>query len=450
MERKKPYFVLPLLITRYSKKIAEERGEKARLNVHALKTAIENTEYYKETFGHDETDHSKALMNRLKTIATLDGTNDMKISITLSDLYALNELFEEELNLTNIPIFTHGVNLLHIFELQQRLDYFIPAVWNDHVESLVTNMFHNRTFEALQESEYLPKFIKYAHVRQRERSIEAYKHTNWYKSLHNNDIHARLSCSHTYANPAVEIILAEKIFNVEPFKPVDKNLQRKNWLPFYTYFPDIKEQEKSAFNLPMEMIEEYMPEHADSMNNKRCIIVNGQPYISDNRNEYPLKKEHINYGVLILKAVEPPKNVKVTSIIYGSLFATYAPVNLAIADRLLSGKNPVPFIIPRHKSVKEPHVLMIVVKATIGVNEQLIEKYGSIENIGEKEEWRSVKEIEVVDATLSYYNARNNSWNIKESLKTANENIKSGDEDSDQWYIQGLGKYRTTKPDYPD
>lgn len=448
--KKKPYFVLPLLIARYLKVSAAKKGEKARLNVHALKTAIENTQYYREAFKHDETDHSKALMNRLNSITKQDVNNDLKIHITLSDLYALNELFEEELNLTNIPILSYGVNLLYMFELEQRLDYFIPAVWNDEAESLVSNVFHTRTFEALQESEYLPNFIKYAHVRQREKNIEVYKNTDWYKSLNDNDPHVRLACSNNYKNPAVEVILAEKIFNVEPFTPVDEDLQRKNWLPFYTYFPDVEEQEKSAFNMPMEMIENNMPEHAESMKDKRSIIVNGTAYISDNRNEYPLKKEHINYGVLILRTCEPPKNAKVNAVTHGVIFATYAPVNLAIADRLLSGKKPVPFILPRLKSVKEPHVLMIVVKATIGVNKQLIEKYGSIDNIGEKEEWRSVREIEIVDATLSYYNERNRTWNIKESMKTAKQISKSGDEDNDQWYIQGLGKHRITKPDYPN
>jgi len=364
---------------------------------------------------------------------------DEGVNMTLRDLKALNAIFEGEDKLTHMPILTEEVDLLNVFAAERNMDFLVPAFYSKEVSTYVSNRFHIRAFEIIQDN-LRHIFIQYKDVVNRKRNnkqphIEDYKeqHCEWYESINNKSDRVRLCCGNMFLSPAMESILAEKVFSVKPFDGIQRfNANEPDkFLPFYVCYPDEKLDRKSinssSFHAPPSVALQIAVKEKDkkkakgNLENKRCMIINGKIYASDRREDIGKIDRHVNYGAFILRLAEPhPDNREATSTAFGCIFGSYAPANLAIAERLFSGKYKNPFIVPSLRNLKTPHVLITIVKTIVGVREVIKDQFkGKV--MPDDIEWREVKEIHIEESYLYEYRCDTDIWSIKESLSRAND-----------------------------
>jgi len=362
---------------------------------------------------------------KLSRLAGKTDKRDDEINISLADLKAFNHILDEEDKLTSLALLTKDRHFLKIFGAETQLDLFIPARFNTEVHSNVSNLFHLRVLEMLQRSNSVNLHIKFWDVVNKVADMELIRKTDWYNSLDDKGNSIRMTCGNGFINSAVEIFLAEKIFSVPPYQEVQRleapkeNQEDNRRLPFYTCFPKRDRQgiDCSSFDVNSERavtrFEGYRKEYED----KRCFIIGKNVYVSDNREDIEHKSELDNYGVLILRVCPPNEKDRTSiSVTYSCLIGSYAPVHLGIVERLFTNKYDVPFLVPHSRETKEPHVLIVVIKTTIGRRKRYEDyEYEDLKKV----EWREVNKIEIIDAALWRHDPEKDTWTERETLETA-------------------------------
>jgi len=364
------------------------------------------------------------------------------VSFSSIELKALYEVADEDDKELLRSLFVKQPRLLALFSREEKVDIFIASTYSKQNKSNVVSRFHLKAYESLQDSDKLQHLdMRFHHVIQRDMHRARIEDKLWYKLLEGieekkNNIFPsdtpKITISNPYVNMATEHVL-KKIF--------DAGNSASSAPPVLLCWPDKKEDKKdrdpSVCDISIEDLLEKYPQHRrkitlkeeneknitdiDPLNCRRCFVIGDEVYASDRWEEFPEKSELTTYGLLILRSFEPINKGNISRLM-GCIIGAYAPDNIALAERLFSGKYKTPATLPRLKMQEgKPHVLTIVIENTIGVKDDLkdLDNYHQYIN---SEEWREVKKIKVVSAVL--WCKYENIWEIKSSSNDDMNNNK--------------------------
>lgn len=340
---------------------------------------------------------------RLKGIG--EGSKSEKSArFSIADLKAFYEIFDEEDRKILAPLFVPRPRLLSIFDRETKLGVFLAALpLNDDVSnSFFINRYHVRAFEELLDSSVLEHLkVKFIDVILREDPWKI-SEFDWCKILSGDEKRIHLTISHPYLNISAEYLLA-KIFNQESFNP-----DYTKTLPLRMYFPKVDKRglPNSCLDMTEDMLIKQCPQVTTT--NNRIFVIGNHPYILDRREDLTEKNDKTtSYGLLISRYIKCNSSNE-NHILHVSILGGYASDNLAIAHRAFSCSRQIPAKLPKPNKFKEPHILIIIFKNTLGLLPQKIKDRRKIEN------------IRIVECQLWYFT--NDVWRIKETSISDDKN----------------------------
>jgi len=394
--------------------------------------------------GKDSSRGTKKLLFSRKAIARILDPEDKEAPFDQLMLEALEQILNDDESLTNNPIFIHdGQRVCDIFYRETKLDLLIPTVFNKEFHAQTAIRWHLRVLEQFQNSNDMNHlkirfrdviFRPFTELDDRNKLLKR----QWYKRLNpegKSDC-PKISVGGPLINIATEVILSQ-IFKTEPYTGAKNLDSESSQLPVYLHFPSEDKERFGKNRSSFHMSKEELVKHRGFsqikqqylQNPGRCFILGDKIYMAQQENELKeINDKLTTYGVFAISRCAPFDQNNINGRLIATIMGTETIDNYALAHRIFNTSLPIKATLPPYDPEANPEALIIVVKNTSQIREDIKQEYQTIEEFnkakeaGQIEEWREISTIELISINRWTYD--NNQWKISKQF-TIDKNEKT-------------------------
>lgn len=263
------------------------------------------------------------VLSKNKIIKLLDGSKD--VSLTISELIKLSNIFEADKSFAARPIFIRNANLLDAFSSEPKISFLVGSQYWEKIGGEVVAAWDLRALRILfRSAEFSGKMKEIEHVTHYGDNIQAIKGSHWYQSINSREWNQSLiSLGSPMSTHSSEYLLS-KMFSVMPFRHPDPiEIQCPQRLPLYIYWPRKENRgvTQSAFLVThkefLKLVPKGQPQPTIS---QRAFILGTKVFISD--------RDTANYGII---ATQRKSKGQVHMVFFG----TYGPTTYGAAKLLM-------------------------------------------------------------------------------------------------------------------